>query len=127
MSAGQSFLDFTEGPQEFDPKALLIAPSTHAEARETSALAAVKNTKRSTPQCLTILAVLREAGERGLSDIEIHRITKLSRQTICARRGDLGELLEPYGRHTDAQTGSTFTRWRLVKGSNQETQIGAEQ
>lgn len=113
----QQGFDFTS-PFQFDPKAMAVAPSEHREARETSALAAMENAAmgRKANQNARILALLKAAGEIGLSDIEIHRATGYPRQTICLRRFDLKSLLEPAGRYQDAHTKRQYTRWKLKGG-----------
>lgn len=93
---------------------MAIAPSPHPQARETSAMAANENLSRRAIQNARILALLTEAGERGLSDLELHRMTGIPRASICARRGfDLRTLLEPCGRYTDPTTKRSYTRWRV--------------
>lgn len=111
----QSALDFT-APAYFDPQSLAVAPSKDLAARETSALAAMENAAsgRKATQNARILALLTAAGAHGLSHIELHRLTGYPRASICARMGfDLRPLVESCGRHQDAATGSTFTRWRI--------------
>lgn len=110
----QRGFDFT-GPAIFDPRAMAVAPSEHLEARETSALAAIENATlgRKANQNARILALLKSAGDVGLSDIELHRATGYPRQTICLRRFDLKSLLEPAGRYQDEHTKRQYTRWRV--------------
>lgn len=90
----------------FDPQALIIAPSVYPQARETSALAAVANLERRATQNTRVLVVIRAAGEAGLSDPEIQRLTGFERSTICLRRHDLRSLLEPAARRY-----KHFGRW----------------
>lgn len=113
----QASIDFT-GPFQFDPHAMAVAPSVHQEARETSALAAIENAAlgRKATQNARILALLKAAGQTGLSDIELFRLTAIPRQTICLRRYDMRTLLEPAGRYSDDHTKRQYTRWR-VKGT----------
>ncbi len=112
----QAHLDFT-APAAFDPKASCVAPSSHLEARETSALAAIENAQlgRKAKQNAIILKMIREAGAAGISDKELHRATGIPRASICARRGyDLKTLIEPAdGRYIDPISNRSFTRWKL--------------
>lgn len=111
----QPRLDFV-GPVTFDAQALTIAPSRHPQARETSALAAVDNQPRRANQNDTILRLITAAGEQGISDPELQRCTGYLRSTICARRGDLRDLIEPAaGRHTPKDTTRSYTRWKRVQ------------
>lgn len=104
---------FSQPSPIFDPKAVTIAPSRHVQARETSALAALVNLPKKGTQNEMILGLITAAGNRGLSDLELHTMTGIRRQSICARRRDLGELIEPAAdRHTDNNTGISYTRWR---------------
>lgn len=106
--------------QPFDPHSAAVAPSPHREARETSALAAIENTatSRRAKQNTAILALIKAAGEHGISDIEIQRATGYPRSSICARRGwDLRSLIEPAAkRYEDPVSKRTFTRWKLKGG-----------
>ena len=103
-------LDF-DGPLVWDPRALTIAPSQHPAARQTSALAAVGNQPARAKQNTHVLALITAAGEVGISDPELERATGYSRQTLCARRGDLKSLWMPAAtRYRDM--GQTYTRWR---------------
>lgn len=110
-----------ETPFQFDPSAMAIAPSSHAEARETSALAAIENAQlgRKANQNARILSLLRAAGELGMSDPEIAKATGYPRATICARRGfDLKSLIEPAAtRYTKPGSKTTYTRWKLKGGT----------
>lgn len=109
----QGALDFI-GPVIFDPQSMAIAPSPHPQARETSALAANENLSRRASQTARLLSIIRNAGEDGISDIELQRATGFSRATICARRGwDLRTVLEPAGRYTDSITKRSYCRWRV--------------
>lgn len=111
----QPNLDFT-GPVTFDPQSLVVAPSAHPAARETSALAAVENVSRRATQCTRLLLLIRAAGSQGISDLEMHRATGFPRATICARRGwDMRSLLEPAGRYTDPLTHRSYCRWRVIR------------
>jgi hypothetical protein len=96
----------TQFPLDFDPSSLVIAPSRYPQSRETSALAAVANHPKRSGQNARVLEVITAAGEAGLSDPEIARVTGLQRQTICVRRHDLRSLLEPATRRY-----KHFGRW----------------
>lgn len=106
-------LDFI-GPITFDTKALIVAPSKHAQAKETSALAAVANHPHRVTQNMRLAELLKERGQYGgLSDPEIQKITGWERSTICARRADVGVV--PSGeRWTRPGTNRSYTRWRLA-------------
>lgn len=105
-------LDFI-GPITFDTKRLIVAPSKHAAAKETSALAAVANHPHRVTQNMRLTELLKERGQfGGLSDPEIQKITGWERSTICARRADVG--VRPTGeRWTNEKSKRTYTRWRL--------------
>jgi len=105
-------LDFI-GPITMATKALIVAPSKHAAAKQTSALAAVGNHPHRVTQNTRLIALLEERGAHGgLSDPEIQKITGWERSTICARRADVG--CRPTGeRWTNPKTNRTYTRWRL--------------
>lgn len=103
----------TQYPLNFDCASVVVAPSASVLARETSALAGVENLPRRATQNARILMLIRAAGETGLSDLELHRATGISRQSICVRRFDLRTLLEPAGRYTDPVTHRSYTRWRV--------------
>jgi len=103
-------LDFY-GPLAWDTHGLTIAPSVHPAARETSALAAVGNQPARATQNTHVLALITAAGEVGISDPELEKATGYSRQTLCARRGDLKSFWTPAAtRYRDM--GQTYTRWR---------------
>lgn len=109
----QGALDFV-GPEIFDPQSMAIAPSPHPQARETSALAANENLSRRATQTARLLSIIKNAGDEGISDIELQRATGYGRPTICARRGwDLRTVLEPAGRYTDSITKRSYTRWKV--------------
>ena len=103
-----------DGPATFDPRAMTIAPSVHPQARETSALAAVANQPRRVTQNMQLIALLQQAGERGLADPVIQRLTGWSRQTICARRGNVGTV-PAATRWMHRETRLSYTRWRLAE------------
>lgn len=64
-------------------------------------------------QNATILRLITEAGDAGLSDHELHVMTGYGRATICARRGfDLAPLLEPAVRRALSPSGRPMTCWR---------------
>lgn len=109
----QQSLDFI-GPITFDTKRLIVAPSKHAHAKETSALAAVGNHPHRVTQNQRLRELLKERGEfGGLSDPEIQKITGWERSTICARRADVGVV--PTGeRWKNPKTERSYTRWRLA-------------
>lgn len=95
-----------------DPGALVVAPSVHPHARETSALAAVMAAPDRGTQNATILRLVTESGDAGLSDHELHVMTGYSRATICARRGfDLVSLLQPGTRRALSPAGRPMTTW----------------
>lgn len=102
------------GPITMATKALIVAPSKHAQARETSALAAAANHPRRVTQNQRLTELLKERGPfGGLSDPEIQKLTGWERSTICARRADVG--VRPTGeRWTNPNTTRTYTRWRLA-------------
>lgn len=108
----QPALDFI-GPITLSTKALIVAPSKHAAAKQTSALAAVANHPHRVTQNQRLSELLKERGQfGGLSDPEIQKITGWERSTICARRADIG--CRPTGeRWTNPKTNRTYTRWRL--------------
>lgn len=109
----QPGFDFV-GPISMAAGALTVAPSRHAEARETSALAAAANHPRRATQNTRLLELLRERGPHGgLSDPEIQRLTGWERSTICARRADVG-VRPTSERWTNPKTNRTYTRWRLA-------------
>lgn len=109
----QNALDFT-GPFEWDAQSMAIAPSPHPQARETSALAANENLSRRASQTARLLSIIKNAGDEGISDIELQRATGFSRATICARRGwDLRTVLTVAGRYTDPNTKRSYTRWKV--------------
>lgn len=109
----QGAFDFI-GPITLATKALIVAPSKHAQARETSALAAAGNHPHRVTQNMRLTELLKERGPfGGLSDPEIQKITGWERSTICARRADVG--VRPTGeRWTNPKTERTYTRWRLA-------------
>lgn len=95
-----------------DPGALVVAPSVHPQARETSALAAAANIPDRATQNATILRLIALAGEAGLSDHELHVMTGFSRATICARRGfDLAPLIQPGSRRAMSPSNRPMTTW----------------
>lgn len=109
----QQGFDFI-GPISMATKALIVAPSKHAHARETSALAAAGNHPHRVTQNQRLAELLEERGKQGgLSDPEIQKITGWERSTICARRADVGVV--PTGeRWTNPKANRTYTRWRLA-------------
>lgn len=95
-----------------EPSSLVVAPSSHPQARETSALAAVGNAPDRASQNAVILRLVTEAGDAGLSDHELHLMTGYARATICARRGfDLASLLMPGTRRAVSPAGRPMTTW----------------
>jgi len=111
--------------EEFDTDTLVIAPSPHMEARETSALSAIDNLTRRATQNARLLLLIKAAGHTGISDIELHRATGFPRATICARRGwDMRALIEPAeGRYVDPLTKRSYCRWRIVELLREESQV----
>lgn len=110
----QGALDFI-GPVIFDPQSMAISPSPHPLAKEHSALAANENLSRRASQTARLLSIIRNAGDEGISDLELQRATGFSRATICARRGwDLRTLLTTAGRYTDPTTKRSYTRWKVI-------------
>lgn len=109
----QPLLDFS-GSALFDPRSVVTAPSAHPAARETSALAGVANLPKRGNQNARVLEVIRAAGQEGLSDPEIARLSGFQRATICARRYDLRSLLEPAERRYQ-HFGRTCTCWRVKR------------
>lgn len=107
----QQALDFI-GPITLSTKALIVSPSKHSAAKQTSALAAVANHPRRVTQNQKLTELLEKAGARGLPDPIIERLTGWSRQTICARRADVGVM--PCSERYKRQNGMTYTRWRLA-------------
>ena len=107
----QGALDFI-GPITFSTRALIVAPSKHAQARQTSALAAVANHPYRVTQNQRLTELLEKAGDKGIADPVIRRITGWERQTICARRGDVGTC--PAVKRWTSRSGRTYTRWRLM-------------
>lgn len=109
------------GPITMATKALIVAPSKHVQARETSALAAVANHPHRVTQNQRLRELLKERGEYGgLSDPEIRQITGWERSSICARRADIGVM--PSGeRWTRPGTKRTYTRWRLATDDERRT------
>ena len=107
----QPGFDFV-GPITFATKALIVAPSKHAQARETSALSAVENSTRAVTQNLRLLEILKKVGDEGIADPVIRRITKWERQTICARRADVGTT--PAATRWTNRHGRSYCRWRLM-------------
>jgi len=105
----------TQGRLDWDavtPATLVVAPSVHPQARETSALSAVLGAKDRASQNATLLRLITEAGAAGLSDHELHRMTGYARATICARRGfDLATLIEPGTRRAVSPAGRPMTTW----------------
>lgn len=109
----QTALDFI-GPITFDTKRLIVAPSKHAAAKETSALAAVANHPRRVTQNQRLRELLEKAGEKGIADPVIARMTGWSRQTICARRADIGTTPAETRWRSRRFNNLTYTRWRLM-------------
>ena len=104
-----------------EPSALVVAPSVHPQARETSAIAAVINAPDRATQSARILRLITEAGEVGMSDCEIERATGYSRATICARRGfDLRPFLVPASRRDVSPSGRPLTCWRRKTADEME-------
>lgn len=101
-----------DGPSTFDPKALTIAPSSHAAARETSALAAAENAPHRTSQNAQLLRLITEAGDLGMSDPEIQKATGWERASICLRRHDLAAFLTPATRRSLSDKGRWCVCWR---------------
>lgn len=104
-------LDFI-GPITFNTRALIVAPSKHAQAKETSALAAVANHPHRVNQNTRLIALLEKAGAKGLADPVICRITGWPRSTVCARRADVGVM--PAKTRYKHRNGRTYCRWRLA-------------
>lgn len=105
-------LDFI-GPITFSTKALIVAPSKHPAAKQISALAAVANHPYRVTQNMRLRELLEKAGAKGLADPVIQRITGWERQTICARRGDVGTVPAATRWH-HPKTKRPYTRWRLA-------------
>jgi len=98
---------------DFDAQAITVAPSIFPQARETSALAAIQAQPIRGERNLLLLQLLKEAGELGLSDLEIQALTGWKRQTICVRRFDCRSRIVPAETRHQAN-GRYYTRWRLV-------------
>lgn len=110
-AVSQLGLDFI-GPITMATKALIVAPSKHTQAKETSALAAVANHPIRVNQNTRLRELLEKAGEKGLADPVIQRLTGWERSTICARRADVGVV--PAAERWTRRNGRTYTRWRLA-------------
>jgi len=95
-----------------EPSLLVVAPSRHAAARETSALAAVANTKARSGDNARVFALITASGESGMSDYEIQCATGLGRASICLRRFDLRAFLTPADRRATSLSGRAMTTWR---------------
>jgi hypothetical protein len=95
-----------------DVNTLVVAPSAHVQARETSALAAVQAQPYRTKANAELLALISAAGLDGMSDAEIQQATGLSRQTICLRRFDLRAFLTPATRRAKSPAGRAMVCWR---------------
>lgn len=100
-------------PLDFSAKAVTVAPSAFPQARETSALAAIQVQPIRGQRNLLLLQLLKEAGELGLSDIEIQRLTGWPRQTICVRRFDCRSRIVPAETRYEVN-GRKYTKWRLI-------------
>lgn len=98
---------------DFDAKHITVANSIFPQARETSALAAIQVQPIRGERNLLLLQLLNQAGETGLSDLEIQRLTGWPRQTICVRRFDCRSRIVPASTRHEAN-GRTYTRWRLA-------------
>lgn len=96
----------------FESTSLVVAPSPHLAARETSALAAVENLPHRATQSARILALITEAGAAGMSDAELARVTGYCRSAICARRGDLAPFLAVAARRDVSPFGRSMCCWR---------------
>lgn len=110
----QPLLDFI-GPSIFDAKSVTVAPSPYVQSQQTSALAGLANLPVRGEQNRTVLGLITAAGNRGLSDRELHQMTGIARASLCARRRDLrlASLIEPADtRDKDPITHREFTRWR---------------
>lgn len=115
----QQGFDFI-GPISMATKALIVAPSKDARARETSALAAAGNHQHRVTQNQRLTELLKERGPHGgLSDPEIQKITGWERSTICARRADVG-VRSTGERWTNPKTERTYTRWRLATADERQ-------
>lgn len=104
------------------PDAPLFAPRLRHDARPTSVVAAVKVAPKVDTQIRTILAAIVAAGDRGLNDYEIEKITGIPGNAVRPRRGTLltkGLIREAGKRDNDA--GNPCTVWVAVesKGGNQ--------
>lgn len=107
----QGVIEATLG-ERFDSRTLVIAPSPHAAARETSALAAVSVQPLRGKQNTVILKLITAAGPDGMSDDELHRATGYLRATICARRHDLAGFITAGVRRAMSPSGRPMTTWR---------------
>lgn len=103
----------TQVPLDFAPSSLTVAPSSFPQSRETSALAAIAIQPIRGERNLLLLKLLREAGEQGLSDIEIQNLTGWKRQTICVRRFDCRSQITVAATRHQAN-GRFYTRWKLA-------------
>jgi hypothetical protein len=97
---------------DFDLATLTVAPSPTIAAKQTSAWAALANLPRRGTQCAILLELITAAGERGLSDEELHRASGIKRQSICARRKDLGSLITAAARRDETSGQTPMTCWR---------------
>lgn len=102
-----------------DPQTVVVAPSCFPQARETSAMAAIQVQPKRVTQNTQLLELLKTAGDRGLSDLEIQQVTGWLRQSICARRRDCRSLM------TKAETRQIvgkfrYQRWKLKEDSDGE-------
>ena len=82
------------------------------EARQTSAEAAIQAAPSAMGKAVQLLALIDAAGEAGISDPEIHRITKWPRSTICSVRNSVRVFLRPSGRKVKSEYGEPCTCWR---------------
>jgi hypothetical protein len=97
---------------DLDQHSLVVAPSAHLEARETSAMAALAAQPFRGSQCATLLKLIEAAGEAGMSDPEIARALGWPRATICIRRHDLRAFLIPATRRAKSEHGRWCVCWR---------------
>lgn len=99
-------------PLDFDAAVLLVAPSPHPAARQTSARAALATAPAKARKSAELLRLLSAAGASGMTDPEIARATGWPRQTVCSTRNAVRSLLEPSGARRPSEYGHACVVWR---------------
>lgn len=114
-------------PVERERNSLPVAQSEHTIATHHSAMGAEAAAKTRVSKSIQLRALLEKAGDRGLSDWEIHKETGWLMSTVNGVRNHMSHAIWPADREDESPSGNPITCWRLATREEMETKKRATQ